>query len=298
VTHSSRGYRTLPPHAARVDRWTVAVEDGPSYDNLTVATDWTYYQSIQASVEMLVERSELPALLGLPDDAEFAVSLSWRTARVGLRGSSPLVPIDGDEAAASALIPVGEVGGSLTLEAKVLLLSPGSGSRDELAPTEMGSILWSAEWPVLLEGIAARLPIIPASMRQYPFLDLHNARWLVKVEATDLEAPIDAAVRIYVNESNENVQRMMAEPGGETANAMTSSLLLDIQRELMRLALAEDSLYEPDHAYPEGSLGAALTTAIGLFRKDFEELQNIAQYDPPRFDTELQGCLGEERVNG
>lgn len=298
MTHSSRGYRTLPPHAARVDRWTVAVEDGPSYDNLTVATDWTYYQSIQASAEMLVSRAELPALLGLPDDAEFAVSLSWRTNRVGLRGSSPLTPIKDDEVTATVLIPIGEAGGSLTLEAKVLLFSPGHGQRDALAPTETGSILWSSEWPVLLEGIAARLPIIPVSMGQHPFYDLHNARWLVKVEPTDLEAPIDAAVRVYVNESNENIQRMMAEPGGETANAMTSSLLIDIQRELMRVALAEDSPFDPDHDYPEGSLGAAMSTSIGLFRKDFELLQNIAHYDPPSFDVELQGRLGEERVNG
>ena len=90
----------------------------------------------------------------------------------------------------------------------------------------------------------------------------------------------------------------MAEPGGETANAMTSSLLIDIQRELMRLALAEDSVYEHDHDYPDGSLGDALSASLGLFRKDFELLQNIAQYDAASFDVELQGRLGEERVNG
>lgn len=298
MTHSSRGYRVLPPTAARVDRWTLAVEDGPSYDNMSTATDWTYYQSIQASVEMLVEAAGLSRAVGLPDDAEFGVSLAWRTTRVGLRGSSAITPIDTSEVTTSVLIPIGAAGGSLTLEAKVVLLSPGSGERDELAPTEMGSILWSEERQVMLEGIAARLPIIPVSMGQHPFLDLHNARWLVKVEMADLEAPIDAAVRIFVNESNENVQRMMAEPGGETANAMTSSLLIDIQRELMRQALAEDSVYDHDHDYPDGSLGAALSAALGLFRIDFETLQNIALYDASSFDVELQGRLGEERVNG
>lgn len=298
MTHSSRGYRTLPPHAARVDRWTVAVEDGPSYDNMAVATDWTYYQSIQASVEVLVDAAEMAAMVGLPDDAAFGLSIAWRTSRVGLRGSSPISPIESGEVTASVLIPIGEAGGGLTLEAKVVLLSPGSGECDVLAPTEMGSVLWSDEWPVVLEGIAARLPIIPVSMGQHPFLDMHNARWLVKIEMADLEAPIDAAVRIFVNESNENVQRMMAEPGGETANAMTSSLLIDIQRELMRQALAEDGGYEHDHHYPDGSLGAALSASIRLFPKDFELLQNIAQYDNASFDVELQGRLGEERVNG
>jgi hypothetical protein len=298
MTHSSRGYRTLPSIAARIDRWTIAVEDGPSYDNMTTATDWTYYQSIQASVEMLLDAAGLASMVGLPDDAQFGVCLGWRTNRVGLRGSSSIVPVTGGEVSTSVLIPVGTAGGSLILEAKVVLVSPGSGDRDELAPSEIGSILWSEEWQIMLEGIAARLPIIPVSMGQHPFIDLHNARWLVKVEMADLDAPIDAAVRIFVNESNENVQRMMAEPGGETANAMTSSLLIDIQRELMRLALAEDGVYEHGHEYPDGSLGAALAAAVGLFRKDFELLQNIAHYDFASFDVEVQGRLGEERVNG
>ncbi|WP_442574857.1 hypothetical protein ACSBPH_13620 [Microbacterium sp. F51-2R] len=298
MTHSSRGYRTLPVTAARIDRWTIAVEDGPSYDNMTTATDWTYFQSIQASVEMLLDTAGLAGAVGLSDDAEFGVSLAWRTSRVGLRGSSRIVPVEGAEVSTSVLIPIGAAGGSLTLEAKVVLVAPGVGDRDELAPTEMGSVLWSVEWHVMLEGIAARLPIIPVSAGQHPFVDLHNARWLVKVEMADLEAPIDAAVRIFVNESNENVQRMMAEPGGETANAMTSSLLIDIQRELMRLALAEDDVYEHDHDYPDGSLGDALSASLGLFRKDFELLQNIARYDAASFDVELQGRLGEERVNG
>lgn len=298
MTHASRGYRTLPMAAARIDRWTISVEDGPSYDNMTTATDWTYFQSIQASVEVLLDTSGLAESVGLPPDAEFGVSLAWRTSRVGLRGSSAIVPADGAEVSASALIPIGAAGGTLTLEAKVLLVDPGSGVRDSLAPTEMGSILWSAERQVVLEGIAARLPIIPVSAGQHPFIDLHNARWLVKVEMSDLDAPIDAAVRVFVNESNENVQRMMAEPGGETANAMSSSLLIDIQREFMRLALAEDSVYDHDHDYPDGSLGDALSASLALFRKDFELLQNIAQYDAASFDVELQGRLGEERVNG
>ncbi|MDZ8275709.1 hypothetical protein R2Q81_07065 [Microbacterium aquimaris] len=298
MTHSSRGYRTLPPSAAHADRWTVAVEDGPSYDNMKVATDWTYYQSIQASVDLLVDASGIATLVGLPDNAEFGATLAWRTTRVGLRGSSPINAIDSGEITVSTLIPIGEAGGSLTLEAKIVLLSPGIGDRDELAPTEVGSVLWTDEWPVVLEGIAARLPIIPVSMGQHPFYGLHNARWLVKVEMADLEAPIDAAVRVFVNESNENVQRMMSEPGGETANAMTSSLLIDIQRELMRLALAEDSAYEHERDYPDGSLGDALSASLQLFPKDFELLQNIAQYDGASFDVELQGRLGEERVNG
>jgi hypothetical protein len=91
---------------------------------------------------------------------------------------------------------------------------------------------------------------------------------------------------------------MMAEPGGETANAMTSSLLIDIQRELLRAALADDGGYDHDHDYPPGSLGAALAAALHLFPKDFELLQNISQYDHASFDVELQGRLGQERVNG
>ena len=298
MTISSRGYRTLPATAAQVERWSVAVEDGPSYDNLPVATDWTYFQGIQASVEMLVDNANLHAPLGLADDAELGICLSWRTQRVGMRGSSQIVPIRQGEVSATTSIPPGHSGGILTLEARVVLLSPGRDTDDALAPRLKGSILWSDTWKVLLEGIAARLPIVPVPPGQAPFIDLHNARWFVKVEMTDLDAPIDAAVRVFINDANENVQRMMAEPGGETANAMTSSLLIDVQREFIRVALEDDGPFEPGRDYPDGSLGAALAASLKLFGDDYEELQARATYDSASFDVEVQGRLGEERVNG
>lgn len=298
MTISSRGYRTLPQNAAQVERWTVAVENGPSYDNLPVATDWTYYQGIQAGSELLVDIASMRTLVGLSQDAVLGVSLSWRTQRVGLRGSSEVAEIDRGEVVVSTYIPVGHVGGVLTLEARILLIDPGSPTGSPLTPTEPGSILWSDTWKVTLEGIAPRLPIVPVPLGQDPFFDLHNSRWMIKVEMADLEAPIDAVVRVFVNEANENVQRMMSEPGGETANAMTSSLLVDTQREFVRLALAEDSTYSHDHDYPDGSLGAALGASLRLFSDDFEDLQHKAIYDAARFDVEIQGRLGEERVNG
>lgn len=296
MTFSSRGYRPLPFTAARAERWSVSVEGGPSYENLPVATDWTYFQGIRARVELLIEHPGLHARLGVAPDAQLGVTLSWRTRRVGLRGTSAPVPIERAETAAFADIPAGAMGGILALEARIIMLDPGRGSEDPLAPSEVGAILWSDTWSVTLEGVAPRLPIVPVPAGRDPFFDYHDARWYVSVDVADLEAPIDAVVRIFVNDANENVRRMMLEPEGDAASAMTSSLLIDVQRELIRLALDDDTAFAPDHDYPEGSLGAAMSTSLKLFGGDFDELQARAHYDAARFDVQIQGLLGEEHA--
>lgn len=297
MTFSSRGYRSLPSTAAHAERWSVSVESGPSYENLPVATDWTYFQGIRARVELLIEYPGLHAHLGVAPDARFGVTLGWRTKRVGLRGASPPVEIERAETAAFVDIPAGAMGGILTLEARIIMTHAGTGGQDPLAPSEIGAIMWSDTWGVTLEGIAPRLPIVPVPMGQDPFFDYNAARWYISVDIADLEAPIDAVVRVFVNEANENVRRMMLEPEGETATAMTSSLLLDVQRELVRLTLDDNTPFAPDHDYPDGSLGAAMSTSLKLFGGDFDELQARAHYDAARFDVQIQGLLGAEHAH-
>lgn len=299
MNFASRGYRVLPSSAARAELWSVGLDGGQSYDNGTVAIDWTYHQGIHASVSLFIELKTLRERLGIAPDSTIGAMLAWRTARVGLRGSSTPVTVQVAETDVSTFIPAGEVGGTLTLEARLILLDPGRKARDPLAPSEPGAILWSDQLSMALEGIAPRLPILSIPAGHAPFYNLHNARWHVKVEYADLDAPIDAAVRVYLNEANEKVLRMMLEPDGETASVMSSSLLLDVQREFVRIALLADGQpFDPDQTYADGSLGAAMAASIGLFAEDFDELQNRATWDAARLDIEVQGRLGQERAHG
>lgn len=295
MTHASRGFRTLPPQIAKVERWTVSLEEGPSYDNVDVAIDWTYYQGIQASAEVLIEQDALASSVGLPADAIFGISLAWRSKRVGLRGASPAQQVLGGEIAVQVDIPRGDVGGVMWLEARIILLDPGSGVSDPFAPREVGATLWSAEHRVTLEGVAPRLPIIPSPPDQVPFMDLHNARWFIQLETMDLEAPFDAAVRVYVNQGNESVRRLLDEPTSETAAALGSSLLIDIQRELMRAAFSDDAAFQPDRDYTDGSVGAVIAASLELFADDHEILRNRWELSHAELDVEIQGRLGKER---
>lgn len=295
MTLASKGFRTLPPNVAKVERWTVSVEEGPSYDNVDVAIDWTYYQGIQLSADILIERDALAVSVGLPPDAVFGVCLAWRTKRVGLRGTSRALPISGGEVSLHVDVPRGEVGGVMWLEVRIMLLDPGSEGADSLAPREIGATLWTAERRVTLEGVAPRLPIIPVPPNQVPFQDLPNARWFIKLEAADLEVPFDAAVRVFVNQGNESVRRLLDEPASATAAVLGSSLLVDIQRELMRVAFDEDAGFQPERDYPDGSLGAVIAVSLDVFDDDHETLRNRWLFSHAELDVEIQGRLGMER---
>ncbi|WP_457098967.1 hypothetical protein [Microbacterium sp. P5_E9] len=290
----SRGYLPLPSTAARLDTWNVAIENGPSYDEPSATPDWTYFQGIQVTANLLCDYSNLAASAHLSPDARFGLSLEWSSS-VGLRGVGEPVPITGAETTAVAQIPAGHVGGALQLALTVLLLDPGATVANPLAATQRGAVMWSDSWRVHLEGIAARLPIVPTGLGADPFYDFHNARWFVDVDQTDLAAPIDAALRVFVNEGNESVQRMLLEPTAEVSQTLTASLRLDIHRQLLTIALTEESGYEDDEDYPDGSLGAAMHATLQLFPDGYDELQAKATYDPGRFDAEVQGRLGKER---
>lgn len=295
---SSRGYRALPQSSARAELWSIGLEGGESYDNGAVAIDWTHQQSIHASVNLLIELKTLRERLGVAADSTIAATLAWRTARVGIRGTSTPSVIEAAESSVSTIIPLGVVGGTLTLEARVILMDAGTGSADRLAPSEPGSILWSDTSTFVLEGTAPRLPILLIPAGQEPFFNMHHARWFIKVEFSDLEVPVDAAVRVYVNNGNEKVRRMMLEPDGETASVMSSSLLLDVQREFVRIALVEESQpFDPDYTYPDGSLGSAIAASLKLLPGDFGQLQAVAKWDAARSDVDVQGRLGMERAH-
>lgn len=300
----SRGYRMATPDSANAVAWTVEPAEGEPYENMPVIKDWSYFQPIDMSVRVRVDLESLLSSSGSATDARVGLALSWRTKTVGRSGTGTIEPIESSEVTALARAPRGMVGGTLIMEAKIVLIEPGIRTSSPYAPVEPGSVLWESMSLVTLEGTAPRLAISVVAAGLPPFAGDKKARWLVSVNHSDLSLPVDVTVRVSLNEANPRIVAMVQNPESEASAVLLSSLVLDLNRELVRssLLLVED--FEPadaggeDPLYPEGSLGAAMAAILGLWPDDVDALRARAEYDWAELDVDIQKYLSNEANNG
>lgn len=293
----SRGHLTIARDCVRIDRYTVSVQDGPSYDNPSHLADWTYYQGLEVAFDIVVDLPGAFESLRMPF-AELGAVLTWQCKRTGLRGLGPLVPLRTQETQVVASIAPGMVRGELQLTPRIILIDSG-GDAGPGAPTQGGAILWQPSQPVSvrLEGIGARMPVISAPAKGEPFMGSTTARWKVEIDSSDLEVPVDAAMTVIINESSPDVSLMLDEPETPVAKVLQGALLLDVNRELVRVAISDRGI-ETDRAYPEGSLGALMALQVGLMGESPEVLRVMAAQDPAQFDVEVQAKLGTKVTEG
>lgn len=289
----SRGYRTIPDRFVKADHLTVKVAGGPSYDDPQYLEDWTYYQGLRMSVALSIDVTEARRATGDPT-GELGVSLAWACKWTGLRGTSLATPITDQNLTVSVEIPAGAVRGQVQISPRIVLLRPGS-SREQGSPDVRGALLWQRSEPIVvrLEGVGARMPIMTAPARGEPFLGMQGAKWKIEIDRSDLEMPVEAAVRLILNEDNPEAKLLLEEPNREAARAVEHFLALDVHRELVRAALHEDTGIDPSRRYPDDSIGALLRLELSLLGEPIETLRILRDDNPAQLDTEIQGRLGE-----
>lgn len=288
----SRGYRTISERFVKINHVTVQVEGGPSYDDPRYLEDWTYYQGLRVSVALSVD---LPGARHATGDAAgvLGVSIAWACKRTGLRGTSEATPIADQNLTTSVEIPAGTLRGQVQISPRIILLQPGP-TRDKGSPDSRGSLLWQLSDPIVvrLEGVAARMPIMTAPVRGEPFLGQQRAKWKIEVDRSDLDVPVEAAIRVILNEGNDEARLLLEDPHREAARAIEHFLTLDVHRELVRAALHEDTGLDPSRTYPDDSIGALLQLELSLLSEPIDTLRLLRDDYPARLDTDIQGRLG------
>lgn len=288
----SRGYRTIPDRFVKVSHLTVQVEGGPSYDDPRYLADWTYFQGLRLSVAMTVDLHDARRAIG-DLASSLGVSVAWVCKRTGLRGTSEATPINDSNVTASIDIAAGSLRGQVQISPRIVLLEPGA-AREKGSPDARGALLWQLSDPITvrLEGVGARMPIMTAPTRGEPFLGQHRAKWKIEVDRSDLDVPVEAAVRVILNEGNPEAQLLLEEPHREAARAIEHFLTLDVHRELVRAALHEETGLDPSRAYPEDSIGALLQLEVSLLDESIDSLRMLHTDNPAQLDTDIQGHLG------
>lgn len=269
----------LVPHAPSV---------GVEVDRLE---GWDHTVDLDVSVTIRIDSATLAEACDLADGSRFDAVLGWHATGSGLRGTAAQAELaDGGVTRLRGELEGSKLGGRLRLTAAVVLqnaLQPGP-----VAPTTPGSILFRVDRSWLLEGVGDRFPVerfdFRAAGMRHP-----NAAWVVQWDRRDPEWDAHAAVRLQLNSRHPLIEEM-ADPGKPEAVRLHSVMRRDVLRELVTTAIDLDGFVIDFGAWPEGSLGQALSVLLASLFPDasIEEVHALRRDDPAGFEAVLQGGSG------
>jgi hypothetical protein len=289
VVHPYRRPRT---DVVRAQPWTLGDDTTELPEDLP---DWDYDTVLPLRRTLVVEGVRSRKECGLDDDAELAVSVRWTASGSLLRGrawSGLVPPTDGWELTAEFDLPGHDLGGTLTLDLALVLLSSGR-TTSGIAPRRPGSVLWSDQRSVRLRGDATQFPIAVADFGMLPYPA--DAPWMLEINGGQENAALGSLL-LLVNERRKSVVdavtgRGSADPA-RTA-AVLSMLRSDTLRGLVEHAVV-DTDFDTTEEYPTGSTGAVLQAVLRqhLQDADLETLRREHNQDPAYFAARIQAAAG------
>lgn len=291
MTHAAFPYRRASSDTVRADVWMLAdgdaVREAPPY-----LDGWDYNTELRFRRELHVNARALRLEVSLPESAELAVAVSafststWlrrKTFETLLSGDSPDVVID-------FALSGAELGGNLRLHTAVLLQTAevSHGAFSAHLPTSM---LWNDRYEIRLQGDAPLFPISVVDFEAAGFAG--GAGWHLEI-GPDLEAPLHASIRLYLNRSDAVVVGAFARAAAPSPEdtPVLRAVFVDVARVMVEHALNQEPVrargeWEPD------SLGFALQRLLDRFYPYADlnaELRHRIEH-PADFSTELFGQL-------
>jgi hypothetical protein len=161
-----------------------------------------------------------------------------------------------------------------------------------LAPQRPGSILWSEEKTVILEGLASRFPTELIDFSENPFLP-DDASWLLEWDSEDLNQMAYGSMRLLINAGNNKVKRAMTE-SNPADEVIRDIIRFDIGRTMIFGALDNDTFVQSPESYMDGSVGTYARRLIRTLFPDEENLEGVAlmyRQNKSLFECELQSRL-------
>lgn len=249
--------------------------------------DWHYLFDVSVEWPLSVDLLGIQQDCQLPTNAEIGVVLSWRSDRTNLRSSIPAVPLMDGANLLSASIRGSTLGGTITVEAAIVLRRPGT-AMSPLAPSRPGSLLWSASEQVILEGAGGRFPTISTDFAAEAIVGNSAGMWYLDISDTDLQANCTTALALYVNSSNPSIQEVLAGGAAARSSQLIAFMMYDVYRQLMGVAIRNIE-FDDRAKYERGSLGDMLVTLLRIFfpGKGIGQLRRDYDFSPPDVEAEL-----------
>ena len=292
----TRGVSAAPFVTLNRDALKAFWEDSNGNELPSTLQGWDADSLLEGSAKVELHLLEVLKACGLPPTSRLRLGLSWHSQGTSLRGQAESLDLDNaereQELKLKFAIHGANANGRLLLRLSLAYVG-GAPTPGKLTPRIPGSVLWSCEREILLEGSGARFPMEWAEFSTSPAFP-HAGLWLLDWDESDLHRPLLSCLRLYLNaESTSFAAAAKAQVPDQAQSVMLECLRFDVGRQLVLGALAMPEL-NPDEDYPDESFGAVL---INLLRSLFpnESIQAVRERqksNPRLFEFELQDKLG------
>ena len=271
--------------------WSICVGGNPVHGKS--AKGWDYATPVDIVFRCETAVSELRRSVQLEPGSEVALVLRWHAAGgTGLRGAGqPCRVVEGLNEIHLHL-DGHSLGGTLVLNAALILLVRAPGDSLPLAPARPGSVLWSQRKKVVLEGGG---PMFPVELISFKDAGLRgpNAGWCLRWDSQDYDQAAGACLRLQFNRDHERAAAAATDPQDPKNAAFIQALRWDVARQMILVALDDEPGFN-SLDWPERSLGAALTARVRtVFRGlSLDECRSLRRSNPEDFETSLQSAMG------
>ena len=185
-----------------------------------------------------------------------------------------------------------QLGGTLTLQTKLVLGSVGGGT-SLLSPNRPACVLWSEETRITLEGEGQRFPILPLD---FVTAGIGGGRpssgWFLEGANAELSASGIGSLRLLLNTSNPTILALLRAPDDVQSVLVQRFLLYDVYRQLVMCALQEEDLHDGMDC-EAGTFGDLLLTSIRRIfgSQRLDSLRGEYRDEPGEFEARLQARL-------
>ncbi|MGW2885171.1 hypothetical protein ACWDDN_07345 [Streptomyces griseoruber] len=262
-------------------------------------TAWDYTTDIALGRLIEIDLAELREDCGLAPDAPLRLCVRYWPSTSLLRRSAFVQDFPTHTPRTSCEVRITanstRLGGFLTVETLIELAADLPSDRPFVA-TRAGSILWSDQVRIHLEGGAGLLPVAPVSFSEAGLPA--GSAWYVSMDGGDWQQAAMGSLLVLLNEDNPAVKEAMESSRGELSGMLWSILEADIVTDLVGRALDDDAFVdETPSDDPEGDL-----TMAGLVRalvrtylarpgesaeQAIKRLRDERRRDPSRFRADV-----------
>lgn len=252
--------------------------------------DWNYFSDLDVSCNMTLDLEAVRQELHVPQDLVLAWVLIARSTSSPVITTSAPLPITSGTQEVAITVPASTLGGVLTLELEMGVLSPSKEPSANFAPSQVGHTVYRTSSKIVLEGDAGQLPILPVSFADHGITNPKSSLWWLRVLSKDLYDPAGATLWMWLNTDNPQLQPLIDHVDSEAGDLWMQFLKMDFVRQLLREALDHADLDE-SHDYPEGSLGALLLGVVKLVGPSLDAVKSKYGDDAGRVEADLQGVV-------
>lgn len=250
--------------------------------------DWEVQLPLNVRLDIETDFSTIPERLGLHSTARFGLLLRWMSRGSGIGGASDVVPVEDSHTGIETDIDSALLALDLSLRAIVVLLDPGIPTDDRFAPHRPGSILWSKQLRIELEGDDSRVPMATADFSKLQFNTGGNAVWYLELRHSDFDESAASAICVWLNAENEVVQTLL-DGDDEIRRPLQKLIMAGITRQIADIGIQNEE-FLIDHPYEAGTLGAMIQKHLNPI-SGVGSVREMAKEQPHSFEAQIQSYV-------